>query len=195
MARGREEGGAWPAVLPQGTTGRTTMSKGHVQTSYTEGSRTHPRRVAGETATTYHQCLWHLQTCLLELQTDRQAHSHFLLKRSSYKLQLTSHLPTNHIDNPVYVLAQSDIDPWPSGAATADPPAHQSRQHVLFSNLAGQRTSRVSLHIKLKISVVMPECQFHPFILPGKHRLLPLPFQHRTCCPSSFLGSTHCIAN
>lgn len=114
-------------------------------------------------------------------------------ERPSYKLHLPSHPPTNHIDNPVHVFAQSDVDARPLGAATAKPPAHQTCQLVPFSNLAGQRTSRVSLHIRLKISVVLPECQFHPFILPDRRRLLQLSFRHKTCCPSPFLGSTGCI--
>lgn len=93
----------------------------------------------------------------LATQTDRWTQS-LSSEKSLLQGLSTQCPPTNHIVYPVHVFAQSNVDPRPSRAATADPPAHQPRQLVPVSNIAGQRTSRVSLHIRLKVSVLLPKC-------------------------------------
>lgn len=134
-----------PVVLPQGGTVTATTTGVKVQATSTQRNRTNTHHLRSVSVASTNMSS-------LAIHTDRQTHSQrtptSFRKRPSYKLCLPSHPPTNHIGDPVHVFAQTDVDPWPLGAATADPPAHYSRQLVPVPNLAGQRTSRVSLHIK-----------------------------------------------
>lgn len=119
-------------------------------------------------------------------QTERQTHGQQTTsswRRTSQKLRPPRHPPTNHFSDPLQVLAQPDVDPGPVGTAAADPPAHQPGQLVSAVHHAGQRTSRVPLHIRSEVSLSPPGRRYQPLLSPPRWYLAGV-------CSSRYLPGT-----